>query len=63
VSKMSTAANCKTPLDAIMISRCQGYDTLVAFQPIWVFSVSGETGSFASAVKCSFLSFSKVLGR
>ena len=34
---MTTAASCKTRLDAIMISRCQGDDTCFAFQPLGIF--------------------------
>ena len=38
---MTTAASCKTYLDAIMISRCQVDDTLSPFNQ-WEFSVSAE---------------------
>ena len=34
---MKTASNRKTRLDAIMIGRCQGDDTFVAFQPKGIF--------------------------
>jgi len=34
---MTTAANRKTRLDAIMIARCQGDDTFVTFQLLGVF--------------------------
>ena len=33
---MTTAASHKLRLDAIMISRCQGDDTFVAFQPMGI---------------------------
>ena len=36
VSMMATVASRKTHQDAIMISRCQGDDTFVAFQPMWI---------------------------
>ena len=34
---MTTRANRKTRLQAIMIGRCQGHDTFAAFQPMGIF--------------------------
>ena len=45
VSVMTTAASCKTPLDAIKISHCQGDDGFVAFQPVAIFC-SWRNGEF-----------------
>ena len=36
-SVMTTQVSCKTYLDAIIISRCQGEDTFVGFQPMGIF--------------------------
>jgi len=40
MSVMTTAASRKTHLDAIMIGRCQGDDTFVAFQLMGIFCFS-----------------------